>query len=276
MTDPTPTFPRFALALSGGGAAGLGHIPVLETLDEAGLRPEAIAGTSMGAILGACYASGLSGAQIRAHTLDLLSDIPALGKRMVRGAKWADLGLGLFLDPEHILRCVLPEDVPERIEDLAIPFTAVATDFYLQKEIRFTEGPLRPALAASMAIPGVFRPVAVDGRVHVDGGVCNVLPIEALPRDCPVIAVDTVTYPLDRESTDIPSPMMASLGAMRIMMRALLERQLDDRKPFALLRPPCSKFAALDFMRAEDILEAADPIREDTGEAIAGLRTDGK
>jgi NTE family protein len=263
--------PPFALALSGGGAAGLGHIPVIETLDDLGLQPEAIAGTSMGAVIGACAGAGMPGAAIREHALSLLSDMSGLGTRMIRGAKWADLGLGLFLEPEHILRCVLPENLPDRIEELPIPFTAIATDFYRQREVRFTHGPLIPALAASMAIPGVFRPVKVEGRVHVDGGVCNNLPIEALPHDCPVIAVDVVTNPPDEDGTDIPGPMPTTLGAMRIMMRALLERQLGDRPPFALLRPASCRFGPLDFNRADEILDAADPIREKTRAALAHL-----
>lgn len=266
--------PRFTLALSGGGAAGLGHIPVLETIDEAGLRPAAIAGTSIGALIGACAASGLSGADVREHTLSLLSDVPALGKRVIKGAHWTDLGLGLFLEPERFLRFVLPEGMPDLIEDLPVPFTAVATDFYRQTEVRFTKGPLVPALAASMAIPGVFYPVKIEGRVYVDGGVCNNLPIEALPKDCPVIAVDVVTNRPDEDGTDIPSPLPASLGAMRIMMRALLERQLNDRAPFALLRPASSRFGPLDFMQADEILDAAEPIREETRAALERLSGD--
>lgn len=267
---------RFALALSGGGASALGHIPVIEALDDAGARPCAVAGTSMGAIIGACVAAGMTGADIRAHTLSLLSDMTGLGTRMIRGAKWSDLGIGLFLDPDHILRYVLPDALPERIEDLRLPFAAVATDFYRQSEVRFTEGPLAPALAASMAIPGLFRPVKVGDRVYVDGGVCNNLPIEALPEDCPVIAVDAVTHPADEDSTTVPGPLAISMGAMRIMMRALLERQLDDRAPFALLRPASCRYGPLDFARAEEILAASDPIREDVTETLAQLRAETK
>lgn len=265
---------RFALALSGGGASALGHIPVIEALDDAGARPCAVAGTSMGAIIGACVAAGMTGADIRAHTLSLLSDMTGLGTRMIRGAKWSDLGIGLFLDPDHILRYVLPDALPERIEDLRLPFAAVATDFYRQSEVRFTEGPLAPALAASMAIPGLFRPVKVGDRVYVDGGVCNNLPIEALPEDCPVIAVDAVTNPPDEDGTDIPGPLAATLGAMRIMMRALLQRQLDDRAPFAILRPDSYRFWPLEFNRAAEIIEAAEPIREETIAAIERLSSD--
>jgi NTE family protein len=265
--------PPFALALSGGGAAGLGHIPVIETLDDLGLQPEAIAGTSMGAVIGACAGAGMPGAAIREHALSLLSDMSGLGTRMIRGAKWADLGLGLFLEPEHILRCVLPENLPDRIEELPIPFTAIATDFYRQREVRFTHGPLIPALAASMAIPGVFRPVKVEGRVHVDGGVCNNLPIEALPEDCPVIAIDAVTDPPDENADQVPGPLMTSMGAMRIMMRALLERQLQDREPFRLLRPDSRRFGPLDFRHTDDNLKAAETIRAaipDTLEELGG------
>ena len=274
MTHPSPTSTRFSLALSGGGAAALGHIPVIEALDDAGLTPTAIAGTSMGAVIGACAAAGMSGAAIREHALGLLSDMPGLGTRMIRGAKWADLGLGLFLEPEHILRVVMPDALPGRIEDLDIPFTAIATDFHRRREVRFTKGPLAPALAASMAIPGVFRPVKVEGRVYVDGGVCNNLPIEALPDDCPVIAVDTVTDQPDEDDTTVPGPLATSMGAMRIMMRALLERQLDDRPPYALLRPASCRFGPLDFAQADDILASADPIRDDVMEILARLRSD--
>jgi len=262
---------RIALALSGGGAAGLGHIPVLETLDDAGLRPAAIAGTSMGAILGACYASGMTGAQIRDHSVTLLFDMPSLGTRMIHGARWADLGMGLFLEPEHILRVILPDALPEWIEDLQIPFTAIATDFYAQTEKRFTEGPLLPALAASMAIPGVFRPVIVEDRVYVDGGVCNNLPIEALPEDAKVIAVDAVTHPPDPDGRDVPGSLATSMGAMRIMMRALLDRQLEDRAPFALLRPRSCRFGPLDFNEAKEILAAAEPVRAETRAALKKL-----
>lgn len=261
----------FGLALSGGGAAGLGHIPVIEELDAAGVRPTAIAGSSIGALIGACVAAGLSGTDIRTHSTDLLSDLPGLGARLLKDAAWTDLGIGLFLDPEHILGIVLPEALPERIEDLDIPFTVIATDFYRQCEVQFTDGPLAPALAASMAIPGVFRAVKIEDRVYVDGGVSNNLPIEALPKGLPVIAVDTVTNPPDETEIEVLGPLMTSMGAMRIMMRALLERQLDDRPPFALLRPPSSRFGPLDFHKWADILEAADPVRADTRRVLREL-----
>jgi NTE family protein len=261
----------FCLALSGGGAAGLGHLAVIDELDRAGARPAAIAGSSIGALVGACVAGSMSAEKIETHVTDLTADLAGMGRRLLRGASWSDLGLGLFLDPEHILHIVLPDELPERIEDMPIPFTAVATDFYRQCEVRFTEGPLVPALAASMAIPGLFRPVVIDGRVYVDGGVAANLPIEALPDDMPVIAVDTVTNPPDETSTAVPGPLASSMGAMRIMMRALLERQLQDRAPFALLRPPSCRFGPLDFHRAEDILQAAEPIRSETRKALRRL-----
>lgn len=261
----------FGLALSGGGASGLGHILVIDELDRAGARPEAIAGSSIGALIGACMAGGMSAEKIETHVRGLTSDIAGMGRRLLRGAEWSELGLGLFLDPEHIVRIVLPDGLPDRIEDMPIPFTAVATDFYRQCEVRFTKGPLAPALAASMAIPGLFRPVVVDGRVHVDGGVGNNLPIEALPEELPVIAVDAVTNPPDETATEVPGPLMASLGAMRILMRALLERQLQDRAPFALLRPASCRFGPLDFLKTDEILDAADPVRDDVRQTLRRL-----
>jgi NTE family protein len=261
----------FGLALGGGGAAGLGNLAVLAEIEDAGVRPAAIAGTSIGALIGVAWAAGLSAERFETHVTELTSDVAGMGRRLLGGAKWSELGLGLFLDPEHILRVVLPDGLPDRIEDLPIPVTIVATDFYRQCEIRFTRGPLAPALAGSMAIPGLFRPVVVDGRVIVDGGVCNNLPIETLPEHLPVIAVDNVTNPPDDATTQVPGPLMTSIGAMRILMRALLERQLQDRAPFALLRPPSCRFGPMDFNRTRDILAAAQPIREETRAALRRL-----
>ncbi|MFW5655554.1 MAG: patatin-like phospholipase family protein [Roseicyclus sp.] len=261
----------FGLALSGGGASGLGHIPVIDELDRAGARPEAIAGTSIGALIGACMAGGMTAGRIETHVTGLTSDFAGMGRRLLRMAAWSELGLGLFLDPERIVRIALPEGLPDRIEDMPIPLTVIATDFYRQREVRFTKGPLAPALAASIAIPGLFSPVVVAGRVYVDGGVSNNLPIEALPEGLPVIAVDAVTKPPDETATEVPGPLMASLGAMRILMRALLERQLRDRAPFALLRPASCRFGPLDFLRTDEILKAAEPVREETRQALRRL-----
>jgi len=260
--------PSVTLALSGGGAAGLGHIPVLEALDEAGIRPKAMAGTSIGALIGAAYAAGMSGADIRAHVMSLSEDPLSTVRSYVSGTGVSLSNLFTPLDAEEALTAVLPSDFPDRFEDLAIPLSVIVTDFHGRCEMRFSQGPLKPALAGSMAIPGVFKPVEIDGRICIDGGVTNILPLNALPEGDISLAVDVASLPPD-DSQEIPGPMMASTGSMRIMMHALLEEHLRQNPPDILIKPNSRFFAALDFKKAETILQTAEPARAQTRKALS-------
>lgn len=257
-----------ALALSGGGAAGLGHIPVLEGIDALEVPVVAVAGTSIGALIGAAYASGMSGADIRAHVLDLAASPSRAARRLWNEARFDGLGRLLTLDARAIVEVVLPPAVPRRFEDLAIPLTVIATDFHGRCERRFSRGPLREALAASIAIPGVVRPVVLDGRVLVDGGVTNNLPVEALPRGPLRVAVDVASEP-PSDDASVPGGLAISLGALNILMQALLEVRLRQDPPHVLIRPATSRFMALEFHRVREILADAEPARQEAQERIA-------
>ncbi len=183
---PEKTSGDVALVLGAGGARGLSQIPVLEALDELGLRPAVISGCSIGAIIGAAYAAGLSGAALREHVLASFRDRPRVVAKLLdaRVGKLADLvrGLGnpVLIDGERLLDLFWPEAVPDRFEELAIPFSATAADYHRHVEVTLSEGPLTPAVAASLAIPGLVRPVALAGHVLIDGGAINPLPYERL------------------------------------------------------------------------------------------------
>jgi NTE family protein len=251
---------RLHLALSGGGVAGLGHIPVIEALDDLGLRPAAIAATSSGALIGAAVAAGMTGAAIRAHA-EALWAAPTLAARRL----WRKSGLGgitriLTFDPLAAVEALLPAAVPGTFEELAIPLTVVATDFHARAEARFTGGALREALAASIAIPGVFRPMRLGGRVYADGLLTGNLPLSALPEGGFVIAVDVGTPPPD-PGTDVPGGFGAVMGAMRIMMIGLTEQALAARPPDLLFRPAAAGFGALDLARAHEVLAADAGLR---------------
>jgi len=125
--------PSIALALGAGGARGLAHIAVLEALDEMGLAPIAIAGTSIGAIIGAAYAAGMKATRIRAHALSVLRNRTKVFGSLfeARVGRLGDLfarGNPVLLDGERLLDRFWPDEVPDAFEDLVIPFTAVATD----------------------------------------------------------------------------------------------------------------------------------------------------
>ena len=156
---PNVRRPRVAIALGGGGARGIAHVLALEALDEMGIRPVAIAGTSMGAVVGAAYAAGIEGRAIRTHILRVLrnrSDV--MGKLLrARVGRFADLvlrgrGNPVLLDPEICLDLFWPSGMPSRFEDLDIETIIVATDYLSRNEVAYDAGPLRPAVAGSMAI----------------------------------------------------------------------------------------------------------------------------
>ena len=176
--------PSVALVLGAGGARGLAHIGVIEAIEARGLRIAAIAGSSMGALVGGIYASG----QLPAYRDWAL----ALSRTDV--FRLLDFGIGrpgLFTGDR--LMGELQEIVGQhRIESLPIPFTAVATDLRAQREVWLTRGSLFDAIRASMAIPLVFTPVKLGGRELVDGGLLNPVPIAAMRQALAdvVIAVD--------------------------------------------------------------------------------------
>lgn len=262
--------PTIALALGGGGARGLAHIPMLEAFDELGIRPKVIAGTSIGALFGAAYASGMRAAEIRAHTEEVLSQRFELVRELFR-ARAPALGrvLGLFntrsafLEPSALLDLVLPGRFPTDFAALRIPLKIVATDFYAQESRVFTAGPLKVAIAASMALPVVFQPVSVEGRAMIDGGLSNPLPFDILDGDAEVVvAIDVTGAPLPSADRALPTASEALFGSAFLFERALIREKLKTRQPDILIDAGMSRYQVLDFLKAKEILAAAAPAKD--------------
>jgi len=185
---------RIALALGAGGARGLAHIAVLEALDDLGVKPVAIAGSSAGALIGAAYAAGMTGKDIRRYVLLLAHDRGEVFNRILaaRSGGLVDLvasGIGnaAAVDAEKFCQQFLPAIVPDEFEKLLIPLMVVASDLYRRSEVVLTSGPLKRAIGASIALPGLVRPVMIEDRVLVDGGATNPLPFDVLrEHDCKI------------------------------------------------------------------------------------------
>jgi NTE family protein len=156
----------------------------------------------------------------------------------------------------------------------------VVTDFYGWSEMVLEEGDLLPALAATAALPAVFRPVRVNGRVMVDGGVTNPLPFDQLDEDVDlVIAVDVIGGPIDRHGRT-PGPTETVFGSTQLFMQSIMAQKLrHPRAPDILIRPPANG-RVLDFLKASRIIEAAEPVREQVkrrvDEAIGALSAAGR
>lgn len=270
--------PRIGLVLGGGGARGIVHVPVIEALDELGVRPAAIAGTSIGAIYGAGRAGGLSGADLRALTLASFGNRAAALAKLwtLRPKKFGDIltsGFGLGqIDPEKILAVFAGEAIRPRFDDLVVPLCVVATDFYGGREERLTSGDLRRAVAASMALPTVFRPVAIDGRILIDGGIVDPVPVEALPVEVDlVVAVDVASYPEPADGRAMPGALEAMFGASQLMMQQIAAARFARRPPDVLIRPPLNHVRVLDFLEAKKVLAAGEATKEEAKRRIGRL-----
>ena len=162
---------KIGLALGSGGARGWCHIGVLRELDRQGFAPDVVAGCSMGALVGAAWAAGrLDALEDWARSLTRMQFLRYVDPRLDRGG---------LVQGGALARIFEALDLPETIEDLDKPFLVVATDMVTGREIWLTEGPLLPAVRASISIPGVFSPVQVDGRWLMDGGLVNPVPASA-------------------------------------------------------------------------------------------------
>ena len=169
--QPATTRPSIGLALGGGAARGFAHIGVMRTLAAHGIVPDVIVGTSIGAVVGGCYAARqLDGLEEWARGLNVRSilsylDISLSGSGLIRGG--------------HLAAQLEKALTDSRIDDLPIRFAAIATEFNTGHEIWLTRGRLAEALRASYALPGIFPPVLIGGRWLVDGALVNPVPVSA-------------------------------------------------------------------------------------------------
>lgn len=269
--------PRIGLALGGGGARGLAHVVVLEAIEELGLRPSVVAGTSIGAIFGAGVAAGLPAAEMRAHVEIVLGERLSLVRQLFMARpRPVDRLLSIIpmraalLDAEALLDLLLPSRLPVDFSALAHPLSIVATDFYAQEAVVLCAGSLRRAIAASIALPVIFGPVMIDGRALLDGGLVDPLPFELVRSAADVtIAVDVSGAPPAPIDAFGPRAMQAALSAAQILQRSIVREKLRRVKPDLLIEAGPSAVGVLEFHRYREILSATDMLKDDIKRRIA-------
>ncbi len=266
--------PSFAVAFGGGGARGLAHIQAIEALDELGVRPVAIAGSSIGAIMGACMAAGMTGRDMHDYVRATLGKRGEVVGRMWRarpGAFDGAAGIGFRMTQfniERIVKAFMPEAVPARFEELEIPLKITATDYFGHALAVFDQGELNSALAASAAIPALFRPVKRGGKLFIDGGVYNPVPFDLLEGMADIIiAVDVVGTPTDKRRKQ-PNSLELMFGASQLMMQAITAYKLKTQRPEIYLRPPVSRFRGLDFMKVDELMDETASIKDELKRAV--------
>ncbi|NTV52578.1 MAG: patatin-like phospholipase family protein [Candidatus Firestonebacteria bacterium] len=247
---------RLGLTLGGGGARGFAHIAFLKVLDELEIRPAVISGTSMGALMGALYATGHSGLAIERifkamHLLDIVSLVDL---------SWGRTAGGL-IHGEKVMRTLAKLTQNRRIEELPIPLKIVATDFWKQSEVVFTQGSVADAVRASISLPGVFEPVVLENQVLVDGSILNSLPYELIRDECDLLVAINVIGEriLDNTGRTKPTIFEVMLGSFQIMEAAHLETKLACAQPDYYIKPSLSNVELLDFKNMDHILASVKP-----------------
>lgn len=232
------------LVLSGGGARGLAHIGVLEVLGAQGFEAEVVAGTSMGAVVGALYASGKKPSEI----LDIARSTPWL--------RLLDLVPRPGLISQRGLREFLAKHLPAKFEKLSKRLVVTAVDLETGRLAYFSEGDLTGAVLASAAYPGLVAPVTFEGRTYVDGGVLDNLPVDAarFMRARYVLAVDVTP------EMNLPGVPRSSIGQVRraidIMQNHLTAARRSLYPPELYIRPELKGVGIEQFGRLEEIVEA--------------------
>ena len=274
--------PKIGLVLSGGAARGLAHVGVLKALEEQGIRVDAIAGTSMGAVIGGLYASGYKIDELEKLALDIdwqealsddppREDIPFRRKQddrdfLVRqklsfrddGSLGLPLGVIQGQNLSLLLESLLAHSSDIRdFDKLPIPFRAVATDIVNGDKVVFRKGHLPQVIRASMSIPAVFAPVEINGQLLVDGGMVDNIPVD-VAREMGVdrvIVVDIGT-PL-RPRKQLTTVFDILNQSTTLMTRSNSEVQLASLTPDdILIQPALSAIGATDFGRSQDIISA--------------------
>lgn len=235
----TTTHKPFGLALGGGGARGFAHIGVFNVLDRLEVKPKCIAGTSMGALLGAFYAAGYSASEIR----KIAATAPVL--RLLK------IGIGSGLLNNVAFEAFLKQYLPERFEDLQIPMTITSTDLISGNSVYFRQGSLAQALRCTVAYPGLIDPLWMGDQLLADGGILNEVPVDAVMfmGVRPIIAVD-VTFVNGPEYEGETSPpkghflkdkrvglLPTARRSIIVMQSQMTEMRLALYKPDLLIRP---------------------------------------
>ena len=275
LTKEAMSEPKIGLALGGGGARGLAHIPMLEVFDELGVKPAIIAGCSMGALIGAAYACGMTAKDMRLQAEKILGNRMGAARYVfgTRGSKIGDIFslrglLSLHLHGEKLVDLALPDSLVQNIEETQIPLRIITTDFERMEERVLSSGSIVKAVAASIAIPGLIVGPRIDGHVHVDGGVTNPVPFNHVREGMDIVVAIDVTGKPKALARAHPSNMELAVGSMLIMFNQLAELRRAVSPPDVYIRPEVEGFGSREFFKPREIFEAATASKDKLKRAL--------
>jgi len=248
--------PRIGLALGGGAARGFAHIGVIQVLEEAGIRPQLVVGTSAGSLVAALYAAGKSGAEL---------GMLALGMDESAITDWSFPGRGVIRG-EALARYVREQTGGVTIEKMKLPLGIVATDLDSGQPILFQRGDPGVAVRASSAVPAVFQPVKIGDREYVDGGLVSPVPVRfARQMGAELVLAIDISSPPDGQATGDPVRLL--LQTFAIMGKSINSFELRDAD--VVFRPKLSGVGSADFAARQRAIMAG---REAALQGLSELR----
>jgi NTE family protein len=268
---------QFSLVLSGGGLKGLAHIGVFRALEESGLTPDLVIGSSMGSLIGAAWASGMSAAAMRERAL-------RVERRHVFKVAHADMALRRMLSPavyrREPLETLITSIVGNRtFRDTKHRLLVNTVDLCSGRQVVWGDGgsedvPLADVVFASCALPGIFPPRDIRGRQYVDGAIIENLPVRvaAAAAPWPIIAVNVAATSVERQNNEMEGFAATYIRGLEVVMQTQIEANLRHwaGPPLVLLQPQVAHISMFAFDQTPELLEAGYRATRDALEALGG------
>lgn len=252
---------KIGIALGAGGARGLAHIIILEAFEELGIKPHIISGSSIGAIVGAAYASGMTTKEMKDSVEELI-----LSKdfKFTEFYKKYDvfkiidmLGVSMstsgFFKGDKFLSYYKNKIKTYKFSDLEIPLKIVATEYWNKKEHHFTSGNLIDAVRASYSLPTLITPMKIKEGLYFDGGMVNPLPYDIIQKECDYVVAVDVSSKKGINSKEIPNALDSLFAAFQIMQNSILKEKLKSSKPNIMLEIDIKDVRMFEFNKVEAI-----------------------
>ncbi len=253
---------KIGIAFGAGGARGIAHLLMIEALEELGIKPSVISGTSIGAVVGAFYAAGFNSKQMRETLNQLLN--PKSDSVFDFLLRSDIIKLISMFDPQFIKSGFIKGDKFQKFlesnlkiskfEDLEIPLKVSATDYWQKEEIVFEKGDLLAAVRASYSIPGLFTPIKIKNRILIDGGAVNPLPYDLIMKQCDTTIAIDVTPSYSTNVQEMPPTFDSVFTTYQIMQNSIIQEKMKYIKPDIYIKPKIFDVRVFDFAKAESIL----------------------
>jgi NTE family protein len=262
---------RIGIAFGAGGARGIAHLLMIEALEELGVKPSIISGSSIGSVVGAFYAAGFSSKEMK-EILDQLIN-PKSDSVFDFLLKSDIVKLFSMFDPQFIKSGFIKGDKFQKymethlkvskFEELKVPLKIVATDYWKKEEVVFDKGELIQPIKASYSLPGLFTPVKIKNKILIDGGAVNPLPFDLIKNHCDITIAIDVTAVKAQSDKDIPPTFDSIFTTYQTMQNSIIKERLKFLKPDIYIKPEIYDVRVFDFVKADSIFEQAKPAKQE-------------